>query len=257
MYTVRQRRIALVYGLACHLSFAVGIAAMIASIYTGLRLGRGPFTGAAALAFDLLLLAQFAFLHSFLLTGRGAKLLARLAPAALGRDLGTTSFATISSLQLLLTFAAWSPIGAVWWEPHGALRIAVTAAYAASWLFLLKAMADAGLGVQTGFLGWGSVVRGRTPRHRPFEPRGTFRYVRQPIYLAFALTLWTGPVWTPDHLLLAAGWTLYCLVGPALKERRYLRRHGDAFARYRRLVPYWLPRLQRLEEPTAESGEVR
>jgi protein-S-isoprenylcysteine O-methyltransferase Ste14 len=71
--------------------------------------------------------------------------------------------------------------------------------------------------------------------------RGLFAACRQPIYLGFALTLWTGPVWTPDHLLLAVLWSTYCLLGPLLKEKRFLRFHGAEFAAYRRAVPYMLP----------------
>ncbi len=178
MYDTRQRSIALAYGVACHLGFALGIAAMVASLYTGMTLGRGPFTGATGWAFDLALLAQFALVHSFLLSARGRALLAHLAPAGIGGELRTTTFALIASLQLLLTFAAWSPSGTVWWEPHGALRAIVSITYGASWLFLLKAMADAGLPLQTGFLGWSAVVRGRAPQYRDFPARGTFRYMR-------------------------------------------------------------------------------
>lgn len=72
-----------------------------------------------------------------------------------------------------------------------------------------------------------------------------FRYTRQPVYLAFALTLWTGPVWTPDKLVLALLWTAYCIVGPRFKERRYLQYYGEEFERYRESVPYWLPRKRR------------
>lgn len=247
MYDTRQRLTALAYGAACHLGFALGIAAMVASLYMGLTIGRGPFTGATGWAFDLALLAQFALVHSFLLSARGRALLAHLAPAGIGAELRTTTFALIASLQLLLTFAAWSPSGTVWWEPHGVLRAVVSITYGASWLFLLKAMADAGLPLQTGFLGWSAVARGRAPAYRDFPARGTFRHMRQPIYLAFSLTLWTGPVWTPDHLLIATGWTLYCVLGALLKERRYLAFYGPRFARYRALVPYWLPTLQRLD----------
>jgi len=121
-YTPRERRTAIVYGILCHGAFAVGIAAMIAGIFTGLRLGHGPFSGASALGWDLLLVAQFAVLHSFLLTQRGRAVIARLAPAGLGAPLSTTTFALISSLQLILTFTAWSRLGDVWWEPHGWLR---------------------------------------------------------------------------------------------------------------------------------------
>jgi protein-S-isoprenylcysteine O-methyltransferase Ste14 len=252
MYTSRERGIAVVYGILCHGAFAIGIGAMIAGIFSGLRLGRGPFTGLAALVWDVLLVAQFALLHSFLLTRRGRAVLVRLAPARLGAPLSTTTFALISSLQLLLTFGAWSQLGEVWWEPHGALRAVICAAYGGSWIFLLKAMSDAGMAVQTGFLGWSAVARGREPRFAEFRARGTFRLVRQPVYLAFACTLWTGPVWTPDHLLLAATWTAYCVLGPLLKERRYLDLYGEAFAAYRRRVPYWLPSAKRPPAGTVE-----
>ena len=65
------------------------------------------------------------------------------------------------------------------------------------------------------------------------------------VVLGFALTLWTGPVWTPDRLALAAVWTAYCMIGPRLKERRYLAWHGEAFRRYQSEVPYMAPRLRR------------
>jgi protein-S-isoprenylcysteine O-methyltransferase Ste14 len=245
MYDRRQRRVALLYGILCHASFALGVAAMGVGLYLGLTPGRGPFHGAAALCADALLAALFVTVHSFLLTERGGRVLERLAPLGLGRDLASTTFAWIASLQLLMTFALWSPIGPVWWEPHGAARAALTAAYAASWALLLKAMSDAGLAVQTGALGWRAVAAGRRPSFGCFPTEGCFRFVRQPVYLAFALTLWTGAVWTPDHLFLALAWTAYCALGPRLKERRYLRRHGEAFARWREGVPYWLPRLPR------------
>jgi protein-S-isoprenylcysteine O-methyltransferase Ste14 len=253
VYTRRERRIAIAYGVLCHSAFAIGIGAMIVGIFSGLRLGHGPFSGVAALGWDLLLVAQFVVLHSFLLTRRGRDVLVRLAPAGLGRPLSTTIFALIASLQILLTFAAWSQLGDVWWEPHGPLRVVIDVAYAASWAFLLKAMSDAGMAVQTGFLGWSAVARGREPQFAGFRERGTFRIVRQPVYLAFACTLWTGPVWTPDHLLLAVTWTAYCLFGPLLKERRYLRYYGEAFASYRRRVPYWLPFARRGQTDAVET----
>ena len=252
VFTQRERRIAVLYGVSCHVAFAIAITAMLAGIFTGMRLGRGPFTGLAALGWDLFLVGQFVALHSFLLSQRGRRVLIKLAPAGLGAPLATTTFALISSLQLILTFGAWSQLGDVWWEPHGWLRIVDCGAYAASWIFLLKAMSDAGLPVQTGYLGWSSVVRGREPSFGGFPVRGTFRFVRQPVYLAFACTLWTGAVWTPDHVLIAVTWTAYCLYGPLLKERRYLRIYGDRFAQYRRSVPYWLPGWKRTRRDSVE-----
>ena len=84
--------------------------------------------------------------------------------------------------------------------------------------------------------------RGPVPR---FAPDGPFHFTRQPIYAAFTSTLWTGPVLTTDRLLLASAWTLCCLIGPLHKEHPALRRDPDGYGRYKKLVPYWLPRLSR------------
>ena len=73
------------------------------------------------------------------------------------------------------------------------------------------------------------------PRH------GLFRLCRQPIYVAFALTLWTVPWGTPDQRAVAIVLTAYCVLGPLLKEIRFQRSFGAEFTSYRRRVPYWLP----------------
>ncbi len=120
-----------------------------------------------------------------------------------------------------------------------------TAFFAAAWVFLLKAIVDGGLATQTGALGWWAVFRGRAPRYPTFATRGTFALCRQPIYLAFALLLWTAPTWTLDRPLLGLLWSAYCVFGPRLKERRYLAWHGTAYRAYQERVAYFLPRVHR------------
>jgi protein-S-isoprenylcysteine O-methyltransferase Ste14 len=102
-------------------------------------------------------------------------------------------------------------------------------------------MVDAGLSLQTGSLGWTALLRGGKAVYPPMPATGLFRLIRQPIYLAFALTLWTVPAWTPDQLVVALTLTGYCLVAPRLKEARFRRVYGAAFEAYAATVPYWLP----------------
>jgi methanethiol S-methyltransferase len=236
--------VAIVWGLACHSTFGLGVLAMLVGLHEGLRTGLGRLEGTAALVANAALVLQFPLLHSLLLSKYGGPLLARAAPLGLGRALATTTYGIFASLQVLVTFALWSPSGAVWFEATGGARLALDALYAGSWLLVVKGMHDAGLGVQSGSLGWFAVARGQDPVYGPMPTKGLFRACRQPIYVAFALTLWTGAVWTPDRLALALVWTGYCLVGPLLKERRYEHRFGDAFRRYRAEVPYLLPRFR-------------
>lgn len=238
-----KQLVALGWGLLCHLSFLAGVGAMVLGLHEGLRTGLGPFQGRWALLADALLVLQFPLLHSLLLSAGGRRFMSRLAPLGLGKALATTTYATFASLQVLFTFLLWSPTGAVLWEASGTARWVCEAAYVLSWVLVVKSMQDAGLGIQMGYLGWTAVARGETPRYAGFPTGGMFRWCRQPIYAAFALTLWTGPVLTADRLFMAVVWTGYCLVGPLLKERRYQALYGQAFSDYQARVPYLLPAL--------------
>ncbi len=234
--------LALALGAACHALFAAAVLAMIVAMFFGLSesLGRVPWPW-AALA-NAALIAQFPLAHSALLTGPGGRWLARLIPGPHGTTLATTTYALIASAQLLALFTLWTPSGIVWWLAEGPAFWAICTAYAAAWLMLIKASFDAGAEVQSGALGWMSLMARIRPRFPDMPTRGLFRVIRQPIYVAFALTLWTVPVWTPDQLALAICYTAYCLLAPRLKERRFAARYGDRFARYRARVPYVMPK---------------
>lgn len=241
-----RRALALTAGALCHGTFLVAVSAMFIGLNNGLTTGRLRLGGAAGTVWNVLLALQFPLVHSFLLTPRGRGLLARLLGRRHGKSLTPTTYAWSAALQILATFALWSPSGTVWWEPQGGARFGMNMLFASSWLFLGKALLDGGLGLQTGWIGWSAVWRGQRVQFPPLAQRGLFAACRQPIYLGFALTLWTGPVWTPDRLLLATLWSAYCVIGPLHKERRYLAQHGEAFARYQVRVPYMLPRKRRV-----------
>lgn len=247
----RRRLLALGFGVAVHLTFAAGVLAMIAAMYSGMQasLGRVPWPWAAVA--DAVLLLQFPIAHSLLLTGRGERALARLVPH--GATLATTTYALIASAQLLALFVLWTPSGIVWFHARGAALWGFTALYAAAWLLLAKASFDAGAEVQSGALGWLSLLANRRPVFPPMPTTGLFRLIRQPIYVAFALTLWTVPTWSPDQLALALAYTGYCLLAPRLKERRFVRRYGAAFEAYRAVTPYALPRPRDCLSPLTRS----
>lgn len=238
----RDLAVALLFGCACHALFALGVGAMMAAMFFGMSRCPGRLPAPWGALADAALLLQFPVLHSLLLARRGRRWMAGLAPWGLGPRLSTTTYVIIASAQTGLLFALWTPSGAVWWRAEGAALAVLCALYAASWLLLLKSIVDAGLPLQTGLLGWWAVARGRAPVYPPMPRRGLFRLCRQPIYLSFALTLWTVPTWTPDQLCVALALTAYCALGPLLKEARFGRTFGAEFAAYRSGVPYFLPR---------------
>ncbi len=248
-----RRAIALLYGGFCHLCFVLGVGTMVVMMFFGMSRSLGTLDAPWSWVADLALLAQFPSVHSFLLTGRGRAVLARLAPAGTGATLSTTTFVTVASLQIFALFAFWSPSGTIWWQASGASLALMTVLYASAWLLLAKAMVDAGLSLQTGHLGWLALLRNKKPVYPKMPERGLFRFSRQPIYVAFTLTVWTVPTWTPDQLAIAIAFTLYCLLGPLLKETRFRCIYGPAFDEYARRVPYWLPWPRPARPPGAQS----
>lgn len=236
-----HRALAIAYGLLCHILFLTGVGAMIAAMYFGMSRSLGALPAPWSFLANVLLLIQFPLAHTFLLSTQGRATLSRLAPRQIGSRLATTTYAAIASIQVLLLFALWSPSGIIWWRAEGSVLVILTCLYAAAWLLLLKAIVDAGFALQTGLLGWWAVARNAAPKFPPMPVTGLFRFIRQPIYLAFALTLWTVPTWTPDQLVVSLVLTAYCLIGPLFKEARFAHRFGADFRAYQSRVPYWLP----------------
>jgi protein-S-isoprenylcysteine O-methyltransferase Ste14 len=239
------RRIALAagMGLATHASFLAAVGSMSWSLATGMRAGLGRVDGAWGLVADLVLALQFPVIHSWLLSARGARWLAPARLGEVGRTLSTSSFALAASMQVLATFWLWTPSNVVLHRAGGLELTLQPLLVASAWIFLAKAIRDDDSRVQSGFLGWSSLLRGRQPCYRGFPRHGLYSASRHPIYLGFLMCLWVGPVLTFDKLLLGTIWSGYCVLGPRLKERRYLVRYGEPYSRYRASVPYLLPRL--------------
>lgn len=233
--------IALAYGLLCHGLFVAGVGMMIWQMYFGMSRAFGALAYPWSCIANGLLLVQFPLAHSFLLSRPGRAFLKRLAPAAFGADLAATTYVIVASAQVLLLFSLWTFSGTIWWRAEGIAYWILSALYGASWLLLGKAIADAGITLQTGSLGWWAVFRNARPKYPGMPVQGLFRFCRQPIYLAFALTVWTVPVWTPDQLTIAIVLTVYCLAGPLFKEARFAKNFGQSFVDYRMSHPYWLP----------------
>jgi protein-S-isoprenylcysteine O-methyltransferase Ste14 len=244
---VWQIFVALLFGTLCHLTFAAAVLVMMIAMFFGMSQSFGSIPGLWAFVANAALIAQFPLTHSLLLSPRGSRILAKLAPRAFAPTLSTTTYALIASLQLLALFALWTPSGIIWWQAEGAAFAFICGCYAVSWLLLTWASYDAGAEVQSGALGWMSLAQNIKPVFPDMPTAGLFSIIPQLIYVSFALTTWTVPVWTPEQLFLAVSLTAYCLLAPRLKERRFAQRYGARFEEYKRDVPYAIPRLPRTE----------
>jgi len=234
---------ALKLGLISHLLFAFSIVLMFISLYGNSYLYIDLFESKGSdFIWNTFLLAFFVLGHSFLLTNNGRPILQRLAPSSIAKQMETTSFATLSSLMLLATFFFWQPYNLGTLYLPSFFHHLMSIVYVFSWILLGYSMICAGLGVQIGYIGWLSVFKNKKPIFGSFPTKGLFGITRNPIYLSFFLILWSGPVWTFDHLEIALVWSLYCILGPKLKEKRYLMRYGDPYIKYKEKTPYFIPK---------------
>lgn len=237
---------ALAIGGLCHLVFAAAILAMVVALWNGMQTGIGAVPWPWAALVNALLVLQFPVIHSVLLnTGAGAWV-GRVIPGPWGRTLWTTVYTILSSLQLLALFVLWTPSGVIWWQAEGGMLWGMAVLHACAWAFLMRSNLDAGVELQSGALGWMSLLQKRDPRWPGMAVTGLFTLIRQPIYVGFSLVLWTVPTWTPDQLAVAVTLTTYNVIAPGrFKERRYRARFGDRFRDYQARVPYMIPGTRR------------
>lgn len=189
------------------------------------------------LGWDALLSVAFFLQHSVMVRRPVKERLARAVPE---RYVGAL-YSIASGVVLTLVLVLWQRSPGVLLVVEGPFRWALHA---------LAALAAAGFvwGVLSlpGFdpLGLGPIRAhrsGRPSRASPFMVRGAYRWVRHPLYGSIIVLFWADPVVTADHLLFAALWTAWIIVGTVLEERDLVAEFGSPYADYQRKVPMLIP----------------
>ncbi len=242
----RIKILALLYGLICHGFFAFAAILMVVCLYTGFSWRLHPPLIQTSSLINAILLVQFPFFHSFLLTKSGKKVLRIFFSPKLNNKLDTTTYATIASFQLIILFLYWQPTGVQFWVAEQSVYIVLTICYIFGWLLLAISSTQAGLQLQTGSLGWISLYTNKNIKFPDMPIKGLFSIVRHPIYLSFCIILWVSPYFTLDKLIIATSYTLYCYFAPILKEKRFTSIYGSRFRVYKMNTPYFFPKISSL-----------
>ena len=243
---MRKKVIAVVYGLFCHGLFICAGILMFLSLFMGFSGQLTPSFFHLHYVFNVFLLIQFPFFHSFLLTKPGKKILRWFYSNDYEGKLDTTIYATIASVQLILLFLFWTPSDVVLWVAPEPLYYFLGIGYLFGWLMLSISSIQAGFGVQTGSLGWISLYKGVKIKFPDMPCHGLFKIIRHPIYLSFCIILWVSPYLTVDKLIVASMYSLYCYLAPLLKEKRFIKIYGDRFRNYQLKTPYFFPKMDKL-----------
>jgi protein-S-isoprenylcysteine O-methyltransferase Ste14 len=179
-----------------------------------------------ALLADLALLLVFALSHSLMARDSFKQIYLRRFPAAtLRSSYGLVAATTLSGLMW-----QWQPIDTVVWavrsEPGHWLLIGTGAA---GWLLAAVAYYSIGHLELLGLRPAWRYFKDQPPAPPDLVTSGIYRRLRDPMYIGFAIGLWSTPKMTAGHLLLAAATTVYVLIGMRYERKDLVGRFGQRY----------------------------
>ena len=194
-----------------------------------------------ALLVDIALLALFSVQHSGMARPTWKRWLTRFIPAAAERS----TYVLFSSICFALLMWHWEPLGGVVWSAGSNLAVTIlTSLYFASWVLLLYATILIDHFDLFGLRQVWQHLRKQVAATPTFVTPALYRVIRHPIYLGWLGILWCTPVMSATHFLMAAGSTLYILLGIQLEERDLEALHPE-YRQYKAKVPALIPSPQR------------
>lgn len=231
------------YGSVCYAVGVAGLCWLIAATFGLLPFTGGPLavgsTG-AAIAFDLGLVAAFGLQHLVMARPAFKARWRRVLPWATERP----TFTMMAGLLMSAAMFLWQPLPSLVWSIETpTLQVAIRVVAALGWAYLFAATFAINHFELFGLQQVWQNLRGRTPQPIPFVQRLMYRFDRHPIMSGMLVGLWCTPVMRLDHLVLAAGLTVYIVLGVAVEERDLVAKHGESYRQYRRDVGSLVPRL--------------
>jgi protein-S-isoprenylcysteine O-methyltransferase Ste14 len=228
----------LFYALFGYASFIGVMAALVLWMF---RLQTPDAAGSTALAFgiDLLLMLMFAVQHTVMARAPFKAWLQAHAPAAAER----ATYVIASNLALALMMLGWQRLPGMVWTLQGPLAVVLLVIAVAGWIIGVAATFQFDHWSLFGLRQALAHARGRSgaaPDH--FAIPSMYRHVRHPMMTGFLLAFWITPQMSVDRLVLAAGLSVYILVGMRFEERSLQRRFGQAYVDYAARTPALLPR---------------
>lgn len=225
----------LLYGIA---SYGVGVFGLCWLIATSLGLvsfrgGPLAMSGSDAVLFNLSFIALFGLQHAVMARPSFKKRWTKIIPAAMERS----TFVLFTGIIVCSMLFFWQPIeGTLWAVEHTGLAGAIRGLCIAGWAYLFASTFAIDHFQLFGLKQVWSNFTGSKALDPPFVSRLMYRFDRHPIMTGFTIGFWATPVMSVSQFVLAAGFTVYIVLGVAIEERTLVQTHGDSYESYRRAV---------------------
>jgi protein-S-isoprenylcysteine O-methyltransferase Ste14 len=197
---------------------------------------EGPL--AFALVVNVALIALFGIQHSVMARPGFKAGWTKIVPAPIER-----SFYLLATVIVLgIMFHFWHPVeGTIWSVQNETSRMVIWGVFWLGWAILLLSTFLLNhfelFGLQQAWFN----LTGKQAAEPQMRTPLFYKLVRHPLYTGFFIGLWATPDMTYSHALLAAGFTIYIMVGIVYEERDLLDLFGEQYAEYRKRVGAFLP----------------
>lgn len=187
-------------------------------------------SGTTRLALDAGVIAVFGLQHSVMARPRFKVWLAQW----MGEPFERSLFVHLANTALFAMILFWQPLPTeVWSLPKGWLRDLSWLLFAAGWLIFFAGAWSFGILELLGVRQMHRWLTGEGAAPARLKIGYLYRWMRHPMYVGVLVGVWTTPVMTVGHMLLAAGLTIYVLIGMRYEERDLAATYGARYLRWR------------------------
>jgi len=183
----------------------------------------------SAVGVDTILFSVFALHHSVFARESLKHRIAHVIDASLLRSV----YVWLASALLILTCAAWQPIGGEVYRHVGVLAVLHAVLQLAGLAFIVQSVRAIDALDLAG-------IREPTNVQESLQTSGPYRWVRHPVYSGWLLMTFGAAHMTGDRLFFAGIAAAYLLIAMPFEERSLLKSFGKGYAEYRRVVRYRL-----------------
>lgn len=187
---------------------------------------------------NVALVTLFGLQHSIMARAGFKKWLTRLIPHAAERS----TFMLMSGIVTSIAIYFWQPLpGIVWAFENPVVQLVLWTLYGLAWAYLLLASFVTNhfelMGLRQTFM----YFINRPYCALPFTRRYMYKYSRHPMMLGFLVGMWSVPIMSVSHLVMATLFTVYIAIGIFLEERDLIRSFGDTYRRYKKEIATFIP----------------